>query len=72
MKKLKYFCLAILAFSLLAIPAAAKKGYAGLAQSEDKKEDKKKDKDRNPDHDKNKGKHKGEHKGKHKGKGHPH
>jgi Ni/Co efflux regulator RcnB len=82
MKKLKYFCLAIAAFSLLAIPAAAQKGRsnkggaergdarADLVQSENKKKDK--DRDRNPDNDKNKGKHKGETQGKHKAKGHRH
>jgi hypothetical protein len=86
MKKLKYLCLAILAVSLLAIPAAAQKGKdrdnkggaqrgdnrADLVQSENKKKDK--DKDPSPDNDKNKGKHKGETKGKHKDKdkGHRH
>jgi Ni/Co efflux regulator RcnB len=83
MKKLKYFCSAILVFVLLAIPAAAQKGShsnkggadrgdarADLVQSENKKKDK--DRDPNPDNDKNKGKHKGETKGKHKAKGHRH
>jgi hypothetical protein len=77
------FCLAILALSLLAIPAAAQKGSrsnkgaattgnarADLIQSENKKKDK--DKDPAPDNDKNKGKHKGETKGQHKAKGHRH
>ena len=82
MKRLKYFCLAIVTFSLLAIPAAAQKGRSNwggaergdarsdLVQSENKKPDK--DRDRSPDNDKNKGKHKGETKGKHKAKGHRH
>jgi len=82
-KKLKYLYLAILALSLLALPAAAQKGSrsnkggatrgdarADLVQSENKKQDK--DRDPNPDNDKNKGKHKGETKGKHKAKGHRH
>jgi len=86
MKNLKYFCLLLLGFSLLAIPAAAQKGKgaersnkgaaatgdarADLVQSENKKKDK--DKDPNKDNDKNKGKHKGETQGKHKAKGHRH
>ncbi len=83
MKKLQYFCSAILVFVLLAIPAVAQKGgrsnkggaergdaRADLVQSENKKKDK--DRDQNPDNDKNKGKHKGETKGKHKAKGHRH
>ena len=83
MKKLKYFCLVMFAFSLLAIPAAAQKGTrsnkgaaatgdtrADLVQSENKKKDK--DKDPSKDNDKNKGKHKGETQGKHKAKGHSH
>ena len=82
MKRLKYFCLAIVASSLLAIPAAAQKARsnrggalrgdarANLAQSEHKKPDK--DRDQSRDNDKNKGKHKGETKGKHKAKGHRH
>ena len=81
MKKLKYFCLAILALSLLTLPAVAQKSSrsnkgaaatgdarADLVQSENKK----KDKDKAPDNDKNKGKHKGETKGKHNAKGHRH
>ncbi len=68
MKELKYFCLAILALSLLAIPAAAQRSSrsnkgaaatgdtrADLVQSENKKKDK--DKDPAPDNDRNKGKH---------------
>jgi len=84
MKKLKYFCLVMCAFSLLAIPAAAQKGKdrdnkGGAArgdtrvdqvQSENKKKDK--DKDPNKDNDRNKGKHKGETQGKHKATGHRH
>ena len=82
-KKLKYFCLAILALSLLAIPAVAQKSTrsnkgatatggarADLVQSENKKKDK--DKDPAPDKDKNKGKHLGETKGKHNAGGHRH
>ena len=81
-KTMKYFCLAVLAFSLLAIPAAAQKSRsnkdganhgdarADLVQSENKKKDK--DRDPNPDNDKNKGKHTGETKGKHTAKGHRH
>ena len=79
-KMMKYFSLAVLAFSLLAIPAAAQKSRsnksgpnrgdarADLVQSENKK--KGKDRDPNPDNDKNKGKHTGETKGKHTAKGH--
>ncbi len=83
MKKLKYFCSAILVFVLLAIPAAAQKGSrsnkggadrgqvrADQVQSQNKKKDK--DRDPSPDNDKNKGKHKGETRGKHKAKGHRH
>ncbi len=83
MKKLKYLCSAMLAFSLLVIPAAAQKGNrsnkdgatrgdarADLVQSENQKKDK--DRDVSPDNDKNKGKHKGETKGKHNAKGHRH
>jgi len=82
-KKLKYFCLAILALSFLTVPAVAQKSRrsnkgaaatgdarADLVQSENKKKDK--DKDPAPDNDKNKGKHKGETKGKHNAKGHRH
>ena len=85
MKKLKYFCLVMLAFSLLAIPAAAQKSgrsnkrganrgdaRADLVQSENENKKKDKDRDRNPDNDRNKGKHKGETQGKHKAKGHRH
>ena len=82
MKKLKYFCSALLALSLLGIPAAAQKGRSnkGGAERGDARadqvqaENKKKDKDRNPnpDNDKNKGKHKGETKGEHTAKGHRH
>ncbi len=83
MKKLKYFCSAILVSALLAIPAAAQKGSrsnkggahrgqvrAYQVQSQNKK--KYKDRHPNPDHDNNKGKHKGETKGKYKAKGHRH
>lgn len=82
MKTMKYFCVGIVAVSLLAIPAAAQKSRsnkgaattgdtrADLVQSENKKKDK--DKDPAPDNDKNKGKHKGETKGKHSAKGHRH
>jgi Ni/Co efflux regulator RcnB len=82
MKNLKYFCSAVLALSLLAIPAVAQKNRsnksgaergdarADLVQAENKKKDK--DRDQNPDNEKNKGKHKGETKGKHKAKGHSH
>ncbi len=82
MKKLKYFCSAVLVFALMAIPAAAQKGSrsnkgatntgaarADLVKSENKDPDK--DRDRSPDNDK-KGKHKGETQGKHKAKGHRH
>ncbi len=80
-KKLKYFSLAVLVLSLLAIPAAAQKGRsnesgtnrghgrADLVQSATKND---KDRDPSPDNDKNKGKHKGETKGKHNAKGHRH
>ena len=82
MKTMRYFFLAVLAFSLLAIPAAAQKSRsnkdganhgevrADLVQSENKKKDK--DRDPTPDNDKNKGKHTGETKGKHAAKGHRH
>ncbi len=82
MKKLKFFCLVLLGFSLLALPAQAQKSRsnksgatrgdtrADLVQSENK--DKDKDRDPSPDNDNNKGKHKGETKGKHKAKGHRH
>ncbi len=83
MKKLKYFCSAILVFALMAIPAVAQKGgrsnkggqnrgdaRADLVQAENKSKDK--DRDPSPDKDKNKGKHNGETKGKHKAKGHRH
>ena len=81
-KSMKYFCLAVLTFSFLVIPAAAQKGRsnkgganrgdarADLVQSENKKKDK--DRDPNPDNDKNKGKHRGETKGTHAAKGHRH
>ncbi len=82
-KKLKFLCLAIVALSLLAVPAAAQKGKdrdnkgglnrgdarADAVQSATKKD---KDRDPSPDNDKNKGKHKGETKGKYKAKGHRH
>ncbi len=80
MKTLKYFCVAMLAVALLAIPTAAQKGKgrsnAGGANRADNRADlvqssnKKKDKDKDPDNDNNKGKHKGEKKGKHKGHKH--
>lgn len=84
MKKLKYF-LAILALSLLAIPATAQKtdrsnkggtttAKARADQVQDdnkdgKKKRKRKDHDSNPDKWEN-GKHKGETQGKHNAKGH--
>jgi len=80
-KKLKCFCLGMLTFSLLAMPALAQKNRsnkggaargdvrADAVQSATKKD---KDRDPSPDNDKNKGKHKGETKGKHKAKGHRH
>ncbi len=75
---LKRLCVAILGFSLLAVPAVAQKGSnKGGAARADKRSDavqavqatNKKDKDRDPsrDNDKNKGKHKGETQGKHNG-----
>ena len=79
---LKTVCLGVLAFSLLAIPAAAQRSRsnkggaargenrADVVQAENKK-DKDKDRDPLPDNDK-KGKHKGEMQGKHKAKGHRH
>jgi hypothetical protein len=86
MRNLKHFCLLLVGFSLLAIPAVAQKGKgdarsnkgaaatgdtrADLVQSGNKKKDK--DKDPSKDNDKNKGKHKGETQGKHKAKGHSH
>lgn len=80
MKNLKHFCLALLACSLLTIPAVAQKGHSnkGGANRGDSRADvvqasnKDKDRDKSPDNDKNKGKHKGETKGKHKAKGHSH
>jgi Ni/Co efflux regulator RcnB len=85
---LKKLCPAILAFSLLAIPAVAQKSHSnkgGAARADnraDAVQTTKKDKDRDPsrDNDKNKGKHKGETQGKHNGatqgkhtaKGHSH
>jgi len=85
LKKLKYFWLAIVAFSLLAIPAAAQKsersnrgatttGKARADQVQDdnkdgKKKRKRKDHDSNPDRWEN-GKHRGEFRGKHNAKGH--
>ena len=77
MKNLKYVCSALLALSLMAIPATAQNGRSnkGGAMRSDTRADrvqsinKKQDKDRDPntDNDKNKGLHKGEKKGKHKG-----
>ncbi len=78
MKKLKYFSLAVLVLSLLAIPAAAQKGKdrdnkgatntgdnrADLVKSTNKTPSKGKDNDKND----NKGKRKGFTKGKHKGR----
>ena len=85
MKKLKYFCLALLVAFLLAIPAAAQKGdrsnkggtTTGKARADQvqadnkdgKKKRKRKDHDSNPDRWE-KGKHKGETQGKHEAKGH--
>jgi hypothetical protein len=78
---LKKLCPGLLAFSLIAIPAAAQKSHSnkGGAATGDTPADmvqaqNKKDKDHDPllDNDKNKGKHKGETKGKHKAKGHSH
>jgi Ni/Co efflux regulator RcnB len=78
---LKKICLGLLAFSLVAIPAAAQRSHSnkGGAARADNRADavqlaNKKDKDRDPlpDNDTNKGKHKGETKGKHKAKGHSH
>jgi Ni/Co efflux regulator RcnB len=78
---LKKLGLGLLAFSLVAIPAAAQKSHSnkGGAPRGDNRSDMaqtatKKDKDQNPlpDNDKNKGKHKGETQGKHKAKGHSH
>ena len=78
---LKKVCLGLLAFSFVAIPAAAQKSHSnkGGAARGDNRADavqltNKKDKDRDPlpDNDTNKGKHKGETKGKHKAKGHIH
>jgi len=82
MKKPMYFCSALLALSLLTIPATAQNGRsnksgaergdarADVVQAANKHQDK--DRDPSPDNDKNKGKHKGENKGKHKAKGHSH
>lgn len=78
---LKKVGLGLLAFSLIAIPAAAQKSHSnkgGAARADDRADAvqsaSKKDKDHDPlpDNDKNKGKHKGEKKGKHKAKGHSH
>jgi hypothetical protein len=77
-KKLKYFCLAIVALTLLAIPATAQKGKdrsnkgavntgdarADLVKSNNKAPSKGKDNDKND----NKGKRKGFTHGKHKGR----
>ncbi len=77
-KKLKFLCLAIVALSLLAVPAAAQKGKdrsnkggattgdarADLIKSSNKTPSKGKDNDKND----NKGKRKGFTKGKHKGR----
>lgn len=77
-KKLKCFCLGMLALSLLAMPAAAQKGKdrdnkgglnrgdarADLVKSTNKTPSKGKDNDKND----NKGKHKGFTQGKHKGR----
>lgn len=83
MRNLKSLCLAVLALSMLAIPAAAQRGNrsnrggaqrgdnrADMVQAENKNPDK--DRDQSRDNDKNKGKHKGETQGKHKAKGHRH
>ena len=80
MKKLKYFCSALLVASLLAIPAAAQKGESnnnvskqkGTARAEKvQAANKKGDKDKASKGSKNKGKHEGlEKKGKAKAKGH--
>ncbi len=80
---LKKVCLGLLAFSFVAIPAAAQKSHSnkgGAARGDNRadavqlanKKDKDKDRDPLPDNDTNKGKHKGETKGKHKAKGHSH
>ncbi len=80
MKKLKYFSLAVLVLSLLAIPATAQKGKdrdnKGAANTGDTRADlvkstnKTPNKDKDPDNDKNdkKGKRKGFTMGKHKGR----
>ena len=79
MKKLKYFCLAIVALSLLAIPAVAQKGKdrdnkgaastgdtrADLVKSTNKTPSKGKDNDKNDNKGKRKGFTKGQHKGRH-------
>ena len=86
MKKLKYFSLAVLVLSLLAIPATAQKGKdrdnkggvtTGAARADQVQDDNKvgKKKRKRTDHDSNpdkweNGKHKGEMKGKHNAKGH--
>jgi hypothetical protein len=84
MKKLKYFCSALLVACLLAIPAAAQKGEKGERNNNVSKQkgkaraeqvqavNKKGDKDPSPTKgSKNKGQHKGvEKKGKAKAKGH--
>ncbi len=76
MKKLKYFSLAVLVVSLLAIPATAQKGKdrdnKGAANTGDTRADLVKSTNKTPskDNDKNdnKGKHKGFTQGKHKGR----
>ena len=80
MKKLKYFSLAVLVVSFLAIPATAQKGKdrdnkGGLITGDDradlvKSTNKTPNRDKDPDKDKNdtKGKRKGFAMGKHKGR----
>ena len=85
MKKLTYFCSAVLVFALLGMPAAAqkdnsnkggaKRGDARVELVKAKKKDKKgkkskKDKDHDPDNDTNNGRHMGDVNG--RAKGHRH
>lgn len=82
MKNLKFVFSALLALSLMAIPAAAQKGQSSKGGPHVQKTSKKQDKDHNPspDNDKSatkgkghhKGNHKGETQGKHLAKGHSH
>ena len=82
MKNLKYVCSALLALSLMAIPAAAQKDQSNKGGVHVQKTNKKQDKDHDPssDNDKSASKGKGHHKGNHKGetqgkhyaKGHSH